>query len=128
MSHHIVRCRVRNIAGIETDWSNVESSLQGTLVDAVDIMLAPESLKNKNMKNALLNKIDAVLEMIEEGNYTGALSKLEHDILAKMNGCVKRGEPDKNDWIITCEEQSRVYPLVVETIEYVKSFMEQSPD
>ena len=120
--------KARNIADIETDWSNVESSLQGTLVDAVDIMLAPESLKNKNMKNALLNKIDAVLEMIEEGNYTGALSKLEHDILAKMNGCVKRGEPDKNDWIITCEEQSRVYPLVVETIEYVKSFMEQSPD
>jgi len=116
--------KARNIAGIETDWSNVESSLQGTLADAVDIMLDPESLKNKNMKNALSNKIDGVLEMIEEGNYTGALSKLKHDILAKMNGCVETGKPDRNDWIITCEQQNVVYPLVLETIEYVKSLME----
>ncbi|HUS71632.1 MAG TPA: phytase [Sedimentisphaerales bacterium] len=116
--------KARNIAGIETDWSNVESSLQGTLADAVDIMLDPESLKNKNMKNALLNKIDAVQQMVEEGNYTGALSKLENDILAKTNGCGETGEPDKNDWIITCEEQSEVYRLVIETIEHVMGLMQ----
>jgi len=116
--------KARNAEGTETNWSNVESSLQGTLADAVEVLLEPESLKNENMKNALLNKIDAALKMIEEGNYTGALSKLRNDILAKMNGCGEKGEPDKNDWIITCEEQSEQYRLVMETIEYVKSLME----
>jgi hypothetical protein len=112
--------KARNAAGVETNQSNVESSLQCNLADAVDIELAPESLKNENLKDALLNKINVVLEMIDEGLYESALSKLENDILQKMDGCGETGEPDKNDWIITCEEQSQVYPLVTETIEYVK--------
>jgi predicted phage tail protein len=116
--------KARNAVGIESPWSNVESSLQSTLTDAVDIMLAPEILKNKNMKNALLNKIDEVLGMINEGLYADALDKLEYDILAKMNGCADSGESDKTDWIITCDQQNVVYPLVVETIEYVKSLIE----
>lgn len=37
-------------------------------------------------------------------------------------------EPDKKDWIITCEEQAVVYLLVMETIESVRSLMEQSQD
>ena len=115
--------KARNTAGIESQWSNIESSLQCSLSGAVETLLSPESLKNENMKNALLNKIDAALKMIEEGNYTGALSKLRNDILAKMNGCGEKGEPDKNDWIITCEEQSEQYPLVIETIEYVRGLM-----
>jgi len=116
--------KARNAFGTETDWSNVESSLQCSLSDAVEATLEPESLKNENMKNALLNKIDAALKMIEEGNYTGALSKLRNDILTKTNGCAEMGQPDKNDWIITCEQQSQVYPLVIETIDHVKGLME----
>jgi len=115
--------KARNAAGIESSWSNVESSLQRTLTDAVEMMLEPESLKNENMKNALLNKIYAAMKMIEEGNYTGALSKLRNDILAKTNGCAETGEPDKNDWITTCEQQSEIYPLIIETIEHVKGLM-----
>ena len=109
---------------IESNWSNMEWSMQGTLADAVDIMLDPNSLKNENMKNALLNKIDEVLEMIDGGLYEDALSKLENDILAKMNGCSEIGEPDKNDWIITCEAQDIICPLIIETIEHVKGLME----
>jgi len=44
----------------------------------------------------------------------------------KTNGCTDTGEPDKNDWIATCEEQSEIYPLVIETIEHVKGLMEQT--
>jgi hypothetical protein len=40
-------------------------------------------------------------------------------------GCGEKVEPDKNDWIITCEEQSEQYQLVIETIEYVKGLMEE---
>jgi hypothetical protein len=116
--------KARNSAGTETGWSNVESSLQVTLTEAVDAMLDPDTLKNENLKNALLNKINAVQWMVAEGLYADALNKLQNDILAKMNGCVETGEPDKNDWIITCEGQKQIYPLIIETIEYVKSLME----
>ena len=109
---------------METLWSNVESSLQSTLGDAVDMLLDPVSLKNENMKNALLNKIDAAMAMIDEGLYEDALNKLRNDILAKTNGCAETGEPDKNDWILTCQQQSQVYGLVMETIEYVRSLIE----
>jgi hypothetical protein len=89
----------------------------------VEAMLEPDSLKNENMKNALLNKIDAAMKMIDQANYTGALSKLENDILQKTNGCADTGKPDKNDWIITCEQQSQIYPLILETIEHIKTLM-----
>jgi len=56
--------------------------------------------------------------------YQAALNKLENDILAKTDGCVESGEPDKNDWIITCEGQNEVYPLIMETIDYVMALME----
>jgi hypothetical protein len=110
--------------GFESSWSNVESSLQCNLSDAVETLLSPEDLKNKNMKYSLVNKIDEALQMIDEGLYKVALNKLENDILQKTNGCGQTGEPDKNDWIITCEEQSEVYPLIIETIEHVKGLME----
>jgi hypothetical protein len=116
--------KARNSVATETGWSNVESSLQGTLANAVEATLEPENLKNENMKNALLSKIDAALKMIEEGLYEEALNKLRNDILQKTNGCALTGEPDKNDWIIICEQQSQIYPLIIETIEYLRSLME----
>jgi hypothetical protein len=120
--------KARNELGEECQWSNVETSLQGTLADAVETKLGPESLKNNNMQNSLLNKIEAAQEMIDQGLYEDALNKLEHDILAKMDGCSETGEPDKNDWIITCEEQAVIYPLVMDTIEHVRDLMEQGVD
>ncbi len=88
-------------------------------------MLDANSLKNSNMKNVLSNKIAEVLKMIDKGQYEGALGKLENDILTKMDGCADANEPDKNDWIRTCEEQEKIYPLVTESIEYVRSLMEE---
>ncbi len=85
-------------------------------------------LKNENMKYLLLNKIIAVQQMIDEELYEVALSTLENDILQKTNGCAETGKPDKNDWIVTCEEQNELYPIVVETIERVTSFIEKWPD
>jgi len=76
----------------------------------------------------LLNKINAVQQMIDDGLYADALNKLRNDILAKMDGCADTGEPDQNDWIKTCEAQSRIRPFILETIEYVRDLMEQSPD
>ena len=64
------------------------------------------------------------MAMIDEGLYEDSLDKLRHDILAKTNGCAETGEPDKNDWIETCEQQELIYPLVMKTIEYVENLME----
>ena len=66
--------------------------------------------------------------MIDNGNFTNAISKLENDILTKTDGCAETGEPDKSDWIITCEEQNDIYPLIIETIEYIKGLLEQSAE
>ena len=116
--------KARNGMGEECQWSNVETSLQGTLVDAVEIMLDPNNLKSENLKKPYINKINIAQEMIDSGNLISALSKLENDILPKTDGCAESGEPDKSDWIITCEEQAVIYPLVIETIEYIKSLIE----
>lgn len=43
-----------------------------------------------NRKTALLNKIDEVIEMINEGNYAEAINKLEKDITPKLNGDKKQ--------------------------------------
>ena len=113
--------KARQNCVLESDWSDVVSSLQGTLGDAVDVMLDTDSLKNSNMKNALMNKIEQVLEMIDAGLYEDALKKLENDILKKTDGCIKTGQADKNDWIKTCEAQQQIYPFVMDTIDYVNS-------
>ena len=67
--------------------------------------------------------LDSIQKMIDRGKYQAALSKLESDILPKTDGCANDGEPDNNDWIQTCEQQQLLYPLIIETIEYIESLM-----
>lgn len=121
---YFYRVKAKTADDFESDWSNAESSTQVTLTEAIETVLDPVSLKNENTQNALQNKIDAALDMIDDGLYAEALEKLENDILRKTNGCADTGEPDKNDWIMTCEQQNQVYPLILETIDYVRSLME----
>ena len=72
------------------------------------------------MQNALTNKINGVLTLIDQGQYATALNKLENDILPKTDGCALRGAPDKNDWIKECATQQMVYPFLKQTIELLK--------
>ena len=78
-------------------------------------------LKNKNLKNALTNKINSALEMIGQGLYEDALDKLENDILGKTNGCAETGSPDKNDWIKDCDAQGQAYPIIVDAINLLEN-------
>ncbi|RLC34233.1 hypothetical protein DRH14_03420 [Candidatus Shapirobacteria bacterium] len=73
--------------------------------------------KNSNRRKALTNKLNSVIEKLEYGQYQDALNKLENDILKKTDGCCQSGEPEKNDWIIDCEAQEEVYPLILDVIE-----------
>jgi len=48
-----------------------------------------------------------------------------NNIRKKMDGCAKSGYPDKNDWIITCEGQNQVYPLISMVIDLLDDLIGQ---
>jgi hypothetical protein len=87
--------------------------------------LAPSSFTNKNHGKTLVNKLNAVIQAIESHNYADALDQLQNDILKKVDGCATNTPPvpDKQDWINNCEDQDRVYPLVIEAIEELKGLI-----
>jgi hypothetical protein len=89
--------------------------------------LAVTDLTNAHSGNALINKIEATIALIEAGLYQDALMKLQNDLLRKMDGCVLTGKPDRNDWIITCEAQQKLYPLIWEAIQLLQSLTELMP-
>lgn len=89
-------------------------------VDTINHYLNPANLKNTNMANALTNKLTAALDLIDQGLYADALDKLENDILKKTDGCATSGSPDRNDWIQDCDDQSLIYPLIMDAISLLK--------
>ena len=62
--------------------------------------------------------VRVALGKIDSGGCDEALDKLGNDIVAKTNGCAESdtGEPDRNDWLITCEAQDQVYPLLMQAV------------
>jgi len=78
-------------------------------------------LKNANQKNALTNKINAVLDLIALGDYQLALDKLQNDIKGKTDGCVDvNGDPDKNDWVKDCNVQIPLQDIISDAIYYLQ--------
>ena len=71
-------------------------------------------------KDSIVNKINAVLGMIDQKNYVTAEGKLQNDVLERTNGCTTIGSPDSNDWIMICEGQGRVYPLIIKAQGHLK--------
>ena len=82
--------------------------------------LSDGSFKNPNLRNALTNKLNAVLCDIDQGLYQDALNKLQHDLLAKTGGCSSIGSPDKNDWITNCASQNQVVPALQRAIAILR--------
>ncbi len=83
-------------------------------------LIPPEDLHNDNAVKPLTNKIEATLTNIANGSYQDAIIKLQDDILQKTDGCAEIGKPDNNDWLLTCEDQADVYPLVIRAIELLQ--------
>ena len=102
---------------------------QGTLVTKMTALIQEVGtldqavFKNKNLKKALVNKLNAVLKMIDQGLYQDAKDKLTNDILHKMDGCDRESVPDKNDWLRTCLSQGALHPLVMEVILLLEYFI-----
>ena len=96
----------------------------GTVVGAINAINSGHgTFKNRNMQNALTNKLLAVVEQIDRGEYQEALDKLEHDLLPKTNGCAEIGSPDKNDWITDCTTQAEVHAIITEAIATLEILM-----
>lgn len=93
-----------NITVVVLSFEDATVIILREIQDTINLM-PPDVFKNKNMRNALTNKLNAVLDKIDRGIYGEAYNQLLHDILKKTNGCAGTGAPDKNDWIRTCEEQ-----------------------
>jgi hypothetical protein len=102
--------------------SCVDAGVQ-VLLDLIEAIrnLDESSLKNRNMKTPLINKINAVLSKVENGFYEEAVDKLQNDLLQKTNGCAEISEPDRNDWLITCEAQNQIYPLIMNAIAFLEN-------
>ncbi len=99
------------------------------LLDAItkindDSVLGREHWRNKNLRKAITNKINAVLKMIDKELYEDAWDKLSNDISHKMDGCHYEGEPDKNDWLITCAGQETLFPLITNAMGLLENLID----
>lgn len=85
----------------------VIDSAPGEIKDIIT-ELPPDAFSGNstNQIKTFTNKLDSVIDMIENGDYQQAIDKLENDVRKKLDGCVKKGAPDKNDWITDCEAQA----------------------
>ena len=79
----------------------------------------PDSaFKNDEHGDNLTRKLSSILTLVTENQeYNAGYVQLENSILKKLDGCALDGTPDKNDWIIPCEYQDQVYPLVIDAME-----------
>jgi hypothetical protein len=102
------------------------STAIASLRDAIAAVsgLSPGVFKNPNMANALINKINVAIGLINQGSNQEALDKLQNDILGKTNGCATSGSPDANDWITSCAAQSPVYAKVAEAIAKLSAILQ----
>ncbi len=93
-------------------------------IDAINA-LGNENFKHRLLKRTLTRRINLALNMIDRERYAIAWHILRLTVLPKMDGCTDDGEPDRNDWVTTCEAQQQVYPLIVEAIGYLKDILTQ---
>jgi len=121
-----------NDGWLDSDPSNItvvaiayQDAITDTLQYTIEVVngLDPDVFKNRNLANALTNKLNDTLALIDQGLYAEALDKLQHDILGKTDGCALEGQPDRNDWLQDCAAQDEVYPLIVEAIDLLSNLI-----
>lgn len=79
---------------VQVEVISIVTAVTEDLFDLSDevLNLAPFQLKNGNMVNALTNKLNSVLAMVEDGDYQAAYDKLTNDVLKKTDGCTSATE------------------------------------
>lgn len=78
---------------------------------------------NPNSGRALINKLEAVARLVENGSLVAARDQLRADLLPKVDGCALRGSPDQppsgevRDWITECQAQTNVYAALKDALD-----------
>jgi len=90
------------------------AALQGLETDIAE--LGSSAFKNDDMRNLLLNKLNAVIANVEAGKYADAANQLRNDILPKM-GNVENAEGDSVMWIIDRSSQNVWYQEAQDIVE-----------
>ncbi|MGE5841729.1 MAG: PKD domain-containing protein [Deltaproteobacteria bacterium] len=88
--------------------------------------LEDAEFSNPNNRNALTNKIIAVLKNYLKGDYDKSmLDKLNDDIGGKMDGFILNDPPslEPNDWIVTRDGQELVYPFIEMAASYLQDLL-----
>ena len=73
------------------------------------------------LKNALSEKLDETIGLMDAGEYQEAIDKLQNDIRAKADGHVD-GTP-ANDWITDPEEQQEICAMIDDLIAYLETLL-----
>lgn len=115
-------------ANITSFTLKVDPTVESTLNDLKTFVgaIPAVNLKNANMSNALIAKIDAALAMLaviesetdptaKEEAINELHDKLVNDILAKGDGCDPA--PDHNDWIQDCASQYDYQAVIQEILD-----------
>ena len=79
----------------------------------------PGAFFNPNLQNAMGNKINAVLNQIEDDDICGAINKLKHDVLPKVDG-----EFPPPDWVTDPVEQQALEDMVLDLIAELEELAE----
>lgn len=103
-------------------------------------MDGPNVKAKENRRKALVKKLETVIAAIQAAadstdqagsikNYQEAIDQL-NSILDKTDGCALRGKPDKAgsgftpDWIIACESQAKIEPLIAHSVMILQAVLE----
>jgi hypothetical protein len=104
----------------------VTDQIRNVITDLGNIDLLPDAaFKNKNLRNTLITKLAVVINMVDAGNYAGALAKLQEDVISKTDGCATSTTPDNNDWIINCIYQGMIYPELMDLVGHITELANQ---
>jgi len=79
--------------------------------------LPDELFRNPNLRKALTNKVNAMIQMVAEGRLQEARDKLVHDLMDKANGCAAGGGADSNDWLVSCPGQDPVFQQALAVLQ-----------
>ena len=78
-----------------------------SLADAVQ-SASDTAFKNKSSKDALVSKLQVIKRQVINGDYAGALEKLNNDVAQKTDGYVVQGKIDGNDWVTSPDVQTQL--------------------
>ena len=95
-----------------------------------DAVIFDSDWQNKKMRNAYLNKLEVILELVTAAEaaedpeaaaliYAEALDKVNNDLIKKTDGLQGVGASKKNDWLKVQEAQDIVYPDLLFLSEYL---------